>query len=81
MSGAQSTLRMFLLEERPTAVKVSDKATIGHGESRRVEWLPRSLISYAKKEPAAAEGQARPYTFMLPDWKVEEARLWEFVIA
>jgi hypothetical protein len=79
MSSDTSTLKMFLLEERPTAVKVTDKPAAADGQARLVEWLPRSLIAYAKKSPPAAGADAQPYTFTLPDWKIEESNLWNFV--
>lgn len=81
MADNTSTLSMFLLEERPLAVKLTDKAAAVQGESRRIEWVPRSQISYARKQPKAADCDAQPYTFTLPDRIVEEKNLWSFVIA
>lgn len=69
------TLRMFLDEERPTAVKVMNTATGGG----RYEWLPRSLISYARKLAPEKPGERQSYVFTLPEWKIEEAALWDFV--
>lgn len=78
MSADTSTLRMYLLEEKPAAVMVTDRPVLIDGRARRIEWLPRSLIAYARKEPATA-GEAQPYTFTLPDWKIEQSNLWNFV--
>lgn len=68
-------LRMFLAEERPGAVCVMNTAAGGG----LLEWLPRSLIAYARKEKPAAEGERQPYIFTLPEWKIEQRNLWRFV--
>lgn len=68
-------LRMFLFEERPAAVCVISTAKGGG----LIEWLPRSLIGYARKEKPAAEGERQPYVFTLPEWKIEKCNLWRFV--
>lgn len=78
-NSTRSTLRMYLLQETPVAVKVTDKPALVDGQARLIEWLPRSLIAYARKERAAAPGEAQPYEFTLPDWKIEETKLWKFV--
>jgi hypothetical protein len=70
------TLRMFLAEERPTAVCVMSTPNGGG----LVEWIPRSLIAYARKERNADEPGARaPYVFTLPEWKIDQRGLWDFV--
>lgn len=79
MSREEHYLRMFLVRETASAVNVTDKPALQHGEARRIEWLPRSQIGYARKEPAAAPGEAQPYVFTLPEWLIEKANLWNFV--
>lgn len=77
--SATSTLKLFLLEETPTAVKLTDKPALVPGVPRRIVWIPRSLIAYARKSPKDAGCDGQPYTFTLPDWKIEESNLWNFV--
>lgn len=74
-SNQHHTLRMFLDEERPTAVKVMSTARGGG----RLEWLPRSLISYARKQAPEKPGDRQAYIFSLPEWKINDADLWDFV--
>jgi hypothetical protein len=70
------TLRMFLAEERPGAVCVMTTPSGGG----RVEWIPRSLIAYSRKERGSeATGERLPYLFTLPEWKIEQRGLWDFV--
>jgi hypothetical protein len=71
-------LRMFFhgASESGAAVLVGNHPV---KESSRTWWLPRSLISYARKDGAKEPGHAPGYVFALPEWKVDEAGLWEFV--
>jgi hypothetical protein len=78
-NSTTSELRMYLIQETPVAVKVTNRPALVDGQARLIEWLPRSLIAYARKEPAAAPGEAQPYTFTLPDWKIEQSNLWNYV--
>lgn len=75
MKNTHHTLRMFLAEERPTAVMVMNTPKGGG----MLEWIPRSLISYARKEAPAAEGERTVYIFTLPEWKIEQRNLWAYV--
>jgi len=75
MSDTTHTLRMFLAEERPTAVMVMNTPKGGG----LVEWLPRSLIGYARKEQPANPGERTIYIFTLPEWKIEKRHLWPYV--
>ncbi|MBM3855341.1 MAG: hypothetical protein FJ399_19670 [Verrucomicrobia bacterium] len=76
-------LRMFLHQETGLAVQVGDKAV----DPRILIWIPRSLIGYARKDYPRFRGQADSstpagvpgYVFTLPEWKVDQAGLWDFV--
>lgn len=71
-------LRMYLHDTSQSGAAV----LVGnHPEKRlaRTWWVPRSLISYARKDAATEPGHAPRYVFKLPEWKVDEAGLWEFV--
>lgn len=72
--SADLELRMFLHQDNGRAVLVGNAAV----NPTRLQWLPRSLIGYARKD-AGQPGQAPGYVFTLPEWKVDEAGLWEFV--
>lgn len=74
------TLRMRLMEERPTAVKVTAaRRPAVPGQPVVFHWIPRSLIGYARKLAPAVPGDYPDYTFTLPEWKIEQANLWDFV--
>lgn len=68
-------LRMFLADERPSAVCVMNTASGGG----MYEWIPRSLIAYARKDAPAKPGERHPYVFTLPEWKIEQRNLWRYV--
>jgi hypothetical protein len=76
MPKGDLTLRMFLNQERPSAVQVANRA---ERDMAGIWWLPRSLIGYARKDPPASPGERPPYTFTLPEWKVEQENLWDYV--
>jgi hypothetical protein len=72
-------LHMFLIEERPDAVRVGDNAF--RAQCAVVQWIPRSLIGYSRKTKPDPDHPDRlpEYVFTLPDWKIEQADLWDFV--
>lgn len=67
-------LRMYLYQDNGRAVQVGNAAV----NASRLQWLPRSLIAYARKD-GGEPGEAPRYVFSLPEWKVDEASLWELV--
>lgn len=79
MSRDEHTLCMFLNAETPAAIQVAYRPDPRDERGTGVEWLPRSLIGYLRKDPAAQPGHRQPVTFTLPEWKIEQANLWEFV--
>lgn len=70
------TLRMWLVYENERAVRVASAAI---NPSREL-WLPRSLIDRLTKNPKSAEPMSyQPIEFTLPEWKINQENLWEFV--
>lgn len=74
MSRNDLELRMYLFQDRGTAVLVGEKSVA----PERTWWLPRSLIGYCRKN-VGRPGEAPGYVFTLPEWKVEQSGLWDFV--
>lgn len=79
MAKGDLTLRMFLNQERPNAIEVASNGSRANLQSAFLWWLPRSLIGYLRKDPAATPGDRQPITFTLPEWKVESENLWTYV--
>ena len=78
MIPGESTLRMWLAEETPLAIKVATAAKLPKdGTAVHIVWLPRSLITYLRKLPPAAPDEWAPINFTLPDWKITQQGLWK----
>lgn len=69
---------MWLITETDLAVLVCDSATKRIGG--REIWIPRTLIERLTKKPAAHACALRPVEFTLPEWKINQDNLWDFVI-
>ena len=42
-------------------------------------WLPRSLVGYSKTTPNKNANKNQHFEFTLPEWKIEQAQLWDWV--
>jgi hypothetical protein len=73
------TLHMRLMEKRDNAVKVTAAKRAEPGRPLFYHWIPRSLIAYSRIEPSPVPGEFAFITFTLPEWKIEQANLWDFV--
>lgn len=75
MSAAKETLAMFLIWENERSIFVTGDQT-----GRRKLHLPRSLIDRLTKYPKPAGPLCyQPIEFTLPEWKINQENLWEFV--
>lgn len=75
----QRECRANLIEERPMSLKVRMIK-----EPFREFWLPRSQISYMRKERTidwkmGADGPQYYIIFTLPEWLIEKEQLWDLV--
>lgn len=78
----QVTLRMFVMDELPNALKVTGvPAQPPPGVALFYEWIPRKVISGFRVEriEQAAPGHFMPIEITLSEWFVERRNLWEFV--
>lgn len=73
------TLHLRLMEKRDNAVKVTAAKSAVPGVPITFHWIPRSLIAYHRVEPSPIPGEFAFITFTLPEWKIEQANLWEHV--
>jgi hypothetical protein len=78
MNDETITLKMFLAAETPLAVKLAQHPRLEQGRGTRVLWIPRTCISYARKQAPTDAGDWPTYTFTLPEWKVDREQLWDF---
>lgn len=76
MKPGTEKLHMWLVTESPAAVLVCD----GGVSKTRELWLPRSLIDYLRITPPPQPGPRPSIEFTLPEWKINQANLWDFVI-
>lgn len=74
MKPGTEKLQMWLVRETPAAVLVCDH------EGKNF-WLPRSLIDDLKIDAAAPLRGHPAVEFTLPEWKINQASLWDFVLA
>ena len=80
MKSDDPELRMRLMEKRDNAVKVTGQPRpLLHGEQLCYHWIPRSLIAYSRIEKSPVPDEFPLIAFTLPEWKIEQANLWEFV--
>lgn len=81
-----SELRAFIKQKSDAAVQITNaKSPVDHPEKPRTVWIPRSLIGRTTtlrnadpSKPDTAHLHDN-ITFQLPDWKIEQDSLWEFV--
>jgi hypothetical protein len=74
-----SELRLWLAEERPTALKLASGPKVEPGQALSIWWVPRTHVEYLRKSPPASPGEYPPVVLTLPDWKIEEQKLWKYV--
>lgn len=74
-STTTETLRAFLIAEKPSAILIGNSDV----NPTRQCWLPRSLIDRLTKSPKRGPLTHTPIEFTLPEWKIEQDGLWEFV--
>lgn len=79
MKPGMEKLQMWLVRETPAAVLVCDTCDAIRAPDARQLWLPRSLIDYLSKT-AAPVGRLPAVEFTLPEWKINQSNLWDFVI-
>ncbi len=77
MKPGTEKLQMWVKTQTPKAVLVCDAASL----PRRELWIPRSLIDYLRitAHPAGTLNYDA-IEFTLPEWKINQANLWDFVL-
>jgi hypothetical protein len=68
--------RGWLWGESPNALHVSTMPLIIGQSPGQDFWVPRSLVGYHKK---SAEARGTKIIFTLPEWKIEQAQMWDLV--